>query len=439
LKLADDKGFKSAFLMDALVLCRLDKSLTENQAKSLAEFVNLLSIDEVMLTDVVHLSNKVLSYQENTNNGVGEALEDNTSLTIDFDYNLLKHWHDFTYRVVSVEALKAGIDGNSWLVVDTLEINCDCHIKNAYFAFIQNGSIKATGNSFVLSNCIVYGANLELRQNKALFEGNDLLRFNAQIHSNDEILFKENNLIDFSCNVTYTNNIYFNDSKLFNATLQIASQKQAVFVNSTFENDSYQKNNVCLLFNNRSDFIKFDNCNFFTPNRIALMFKGETPFLEIFDCHFENCGNDYSDNFNSAIVFTELSEFLIKNTIFKNNLSKKGKDIYIAVTGYKGKKSIEKCQFIQSIKPTSSWEEFGKNENSIYFSKVNDSRDLKFKDNIFINSGICIMHLDRWIPQEIFSNCIFKYSPIYTKTQISAEAFCNCNFENSSNPNIIKD
>ena len=166
LKLADEKALSPVFLMDALVLCRLDKSLTENQAKSLAEFVNLMSVDDAMLADVVHLSNKVLSYQEHNENAVAEAIKDKTSLTIDFDYELLKHWHEFSYQVLTSDLLNKKLTGGSWIVTSLLELSNGFDLEESIIYFSKNSKIKSNNSNIAIKKSYLNGGDIEVQSNK---------------------------------------------------------------------------------------------------------------------------------------------------------------------------------------------------------------------------------------------------------------------------------
>lgn len=397
LTLADEKGLSPVFLVDALVLCRLDKSLTENQAKSLAEFVNLMSVDDAMLADAVHLSNKVLRYQENNENAVADAINDKASLTIDFDYELLKHWYEFSYQVLTVEDLKIGIGGKSWLVLDTIDINYNCEIKNANFIFVGNGLIIANSQNFSLKNCVFHKAKLDLGQL----------------------------------------NISFYETCFFDSTLNISGKHSVSFEKCMFDNQNENENKDFVSFISRCDSIKICECSFTTKNRTALNFKEEIPSLEVVNCYFENCGNDKTNFIKSAVIINKYSAFVFQNTVFKDNVSKNGKDIYVMSGASQGKKIFNSCQFVQSNKKDISWEEFSKNESSLCLTKIYQGSDIKFNDSIFINSATHMV-LENNGYESIFSNCIFKYSPVYFPNYYREDNFVNCSYENSGNSNVIR-
>ncbi|MBU5618067.1 hypothetical protein KPY62_13395, partial [Psychrobacter sp. TAE2020] len=172
-ELCDKHSLGASFLMDVLTLCRLDKALNEQQSKSLSELVSLLSLDETALLTILHLSNKVLGDMISPTAKLSETkIEELSKLKIDFDYQSLKPWHEFSYQVMTLDDLIKGITTGDWIVLEQQNVNEDIIIKNATILFAINSKININGSkskklSFI-KDCNLINASINYNKSQKI-------------------------------------------------------------------------------------------------------------------------------------------------------------------------------------------------------------------------------------------------------------------------------
>lgn len=414
LKLADEKALSPVFLMDALVLCRLDKSLTENQAKSLAEFVSLLSVDDAMLVDIVHLSNKVLSYQENNENAVAEAIKDKTSLTIDFDYELLKHWHEFSYQVLTSDLLNKKLTGGSWIVTSLLELSKGLDIEKSILYFSNTAKVKLNKGSLIIKEAYLNGCLIESQATDIIYS----INYEKSVFTNSNFTFNHH---ASQLNALIENCIFDNLAKLLKSQQPVLKFKFDSGHNKgiiEISGSEFFSNEYYGIYNENksgeSDF-KIENCQFTgnaiqTGNRIGLKCIN-TQFKEFESNAFQIYKiNESSDNFN--LDFIQCS-FEGKHPLETKNWTKIDK--------------VAKAISMNNLELAKDWKE-GANHLCIENSRFNNCA-IQFKFNHYW----CIAYPE----YEPLENCNLENSPVFCNSEQEDKIFSNCDFKNSGNSNVV--
>lgn len=152
LKLVEEHRLEASFIVDGLVLCRLDAPLSETQSQVFSEYTQLMQVQESDLARYAHLAAQVL------------GLPSDYELPSNFDFNgyKLRVWKEFFYRELTQEMLDEGVDLDNGLWV----------IKKALTARsfnINDGSIRWDGKeahlnvtyAFKLINCLVVNPVVE--------------------------------------------------------------------------------------------------------------------------------------------------------------------------------------------------------------------------------------------------------------------------------------
>lgn len=413
LTLADEKGLSPVFLMDALVLCRLDKSLTENQAKSLAEFVNLMSVDDAMLADAVHLSNKVLRYQKNNENAVADAIKDKTSLTIDFDYELLKHWHEFSYKPLEDSSLLKNLSNNQWLVFGKLQSDEPIIIDSAVIYFSKQSEIKLNCEKFVVRKSLISGMNLKSE--------ND---YNKRIKEDVKMSLSEFGIFELSQS-TFVNSIF----SINNTNLSIDGCK---FENNTRFNDSLLG---VFKLKKIQGLSKIDNSEF-RLNSVPAIYTTDKLELNVSHSKFvggfvESKGAIYLKCINTSVTNFEDAALKIVG-------SSDGFNIDINNCYFEG---LNKIEF-------SNWIKFEKIPKAISLvdrqlkpSDKDDYEHFYVTKSQFKNSAICFKFYKTWEIKypyyQPIEQCKLENSPIFCNSVQEDKVFLNCELKNSENPNLV--
>lgn len=408
-ELCDEHELAACFLMDVLVLCRLDTSLNHDQQRSIAELVNLLSIPESLLSDILHLSNEVLNPQPIDLSFDKDSLTTkHPYLYMDFDYDLLKPWHEFLpYQSLSAADLQTELVGGKWLVTNTLELNHDCNIYGAEIIFNREGKIFLTGGELNITNSYLQTAAISYQGIQCTLK---------------------NIIVNDGCFIFNNSDVSIVDSNFFN--------QDSRFLNPFID---YQSDVV-------NQLLSIKNCLFATRNRIALIIH-YAHSVKILSSLFKECGVSKEIPFKGAIVIDDAKQFSCENTYFENNISESARDIYIS--NEIGDYNIEKCHFNNIIDKTLDWAEYSKQGTSMFISGIGTSIStnyyinyIKINNCMFINSSIHLHFLYRFQGYNDFltsspcQNNTFENSPIYSN--YSAENFLSsCKFNNGDKPNLI--
>ncbi len=389
-ELCDEHALGPCFLMDALVLCRLDTTINHDQQKSIAELVSLLAIPEHTLSDILHLANEVIFPQPLDLTFDEDNLDYGDKLYIEFDYDLLKPWHEFSYRPLSIDNLQNELTGGKWLVASSIELNKDLSISNAKVIFGRDSVI------------IIYGHNLKI--NDSYLQSADIKHSNGLSYF-DNILVDDGHFTLYDSNVEMLNSYFFNGESFYNTPL--------------------------LTFNRE---LKIDNCLFSTKGRIAIRAENSSSFL-VENSKFNYCGHFSKESGSGAIVIDHCHDFKCVFSSFTNNISKFGRDIRICSN--RGSYLVKECKFSYLKHLDSKWYDVSKSCTSILVDNIdNDSTDFfKIEKSSLINSKIYIKVEKKY--KTIVYDSLLENSPILINMNESS-VFSSCDFDNSGKPNLIK-
>lgn len=391
-ELCDEHALAPCFLMDVLVLCRLDTSLNHDQQRSIAELVSLLAIPEHTLSDILHLANEVISPQPLDLTFDEDNLDYGDKLYIEFDYNLLKPWHEFSYQPLSVDNLQHELTGGKWLAKNVLELNHDCKISNAKIVFGDKAKLTV---------------NLD-GQGDGLKISNSYLE-SAAILVNNHTCSIDNTLVEDGCFTFKNCSIELLDSKFFN--------KESRFLEPLINSDSI---------------LKIDNCFFQTENRSAIKVE-YLKSIEINNSKFVSCGFVSKEKSSGAIFIEVCHGFKCINSEFIDNLSNYGKDIYIGSA--RGIYSIKECTFVNGNDV--SWNASINRDTSIHFNYLEHFNTDRFEISkcSFISTKTYINSTGRY--RRLINDSTFKNSPVYSNIEENY-LFESCDFDNNGKPNLVK-
>lgn len=136
LALLVEKSLCSSFVIDALVLCRLEQPLNDVQSQILAELVKLLNIADADVQQFSQVAALILGLPQ------GELLPSNFNP----DHLHIEHWAEFLTRELTAEHLKAGADNSYWIISKQLNINFGFSLHNAVIDFIDTGNLNINTN-----------------------------------------------------------------------------------------------------------------------------------------------------------------------------------------------------------------------------------------------------------------------------------------------------
>lgn len=146
LKLVEEHRLEASFIVDGLVLCRLDAPLSETQSQVFSEYTQLMQMQESDLARYAHLAAQVL------------GLPSDYELPTNFDFNgyKLRVWKDFFYRELTQEMLDEGVDLNHglWVIKKALTAN-SFNLSDGWIRWEGEQAHLTVSGSFNLKNCCV--------------------------------------------------------------------------------------------------------------------------------------------------------------------------------------------------------------------------------------------------------------------------------------------
>lgn len=398
-ELCDKHSLGASFLMDVLTLCRLDKALNEQQSKSLSELVSLLSLDETALLTILHLSNKVLGDMISPTAKLSETkIEELSKLKIDFDYQSLKPWHEFSYQVMTLDDLIKGITTGDWIVLEQQNVNEDIIIKNATILFAINSKININGSkskklSFI-KNCNLINASINYNKSQKI--------------NIDNSFFLNSNLMFIS--------VF--DVDIFDC--KFISYKQSDFIYNLIFDDCQK--------------LSINNNNFTLFNSNGLFFENNERILKtnINNSKFIMSSEKKLNETNNALFFkTDTGDYIIDRCEF---LGESEYNCFIRDEGHKYEKCITNSIFnCSNNNPTE-----GKLINrdiiyNIYICSINSNLySIKFKNCNLSNISIYFYLAS---PNTVFFKSIFLDSIVYNNCTTSLRIFNDCEFKNRNNIN----
>ena len=380
-ELVDSDALAPAFFMDALTLLRLDKPLSEVQVKSLSELTTLLEVTQSVIEDILHLSNKVLQNGDKDAFSVEAMVKAKFQLNLDFDYDSLKPWHEFSFKSLTQDDLNDIVKGGDWILSTAITLNQNLELKNSIVIFSQHGKIKSHHRNVEIKNSYLSNANLEIAETQSINLINNYLLNTTCILSAQNLLLEDCKIIDNK------------NTKNLDAFILKASST------------------------------KIKNCNVEEVCRRVLFFQN-SPQVDIEDTSFINCGYYSTLEDKPTIMFDYCDNVNVINSSFKTNSNIK----QIKNVRNRGKKRIVGCKFINSSKPI----DFNQKAETPILDIHHDfdnRDDIFFTECNFQNVHVLANFTSQNHNDKPFQNSKFKNSYISSNTSFERLVY-ECNFDN---------
>lgn len=387
------------FLLDLFVLLRLNQ-VTQSQAKVIAELFALFELTADDLQTITHLSDRILNLTTDAEDLVA------------FNYETIRHWHEFSYQVLTVEALTSGIEGGSWIATQDFDPNVDIKIRKAQVVCLGNGfeiisRPGSNGSNTIQLRESYLTINFVLEGSHTTFIAKECSFSNEKITSKGEY----SDIVLTSCS--------------FKRIFPISDQQH--------------------IYLDVAGSIYIDNCIFELENITVIRALKDQEHSSnksyIKHCTFTKCGNP--KGYGSIAINSYVN---ILNSTFNQCCSEEGYGtIYVIFRDRDQTKSfISHCQF-KNDNNADQWESFNKKEIAISFSSgygwfsSSHDRDITILENCqFTNVKVDLSHFkqnrDRY--KTTLKNCQFKNAPIiaHKDTYLRTD---NCQFDNAGKENII--
>lgn len=372
------------FILDLLVLLRLN-TVSEEQARILAELISLFSLTEKDAETLIHLSDLILNLSDK-----GQNLSE-------FKYETIRHWHEFTYQILTKELLVAGLNGGRWIQLnDITEVNKPINIRDSSLYCTGEKLISVTNHPTKVRDS-QFDVNLKAENCKL-----EILETNF---SNQSIeLFGD------------TNNAFFEDCNF-----------------SRIFEESYDDT---IYLNCPKGILKINKCNFQLKNIATINFSGSK--ITVKSSTFEQCGNPKG----KGCISIDKSIWLITKNQFDSCISKNYGAAITIQNLYEGS-WLEECNFFNCIGEEVDNKDL--KNMGVYFHYYYTS-DTSYSVQNFISkckfkSTNVIMNLTRYSngmgAENGINNSNFINSMIACRHAPQKITFNGCEFESNSQPNVI--
>lgn len=143
-RLIREANWQEELLVDALILLRLDATLSADTVKLVGELAAFLGLDAKEVELRANHASQIL--------GLGDTANE----------TLVQHWPQRVPYELSAEKLQQGINGGLWFVNRKLEVNFPWQASDAVFIFESEASIYTDGHTDIteLNNCQFHLAKL---------------------------------------------------------------------------------------------------------------------------------------------------------------------------------------------------------------------------------------------------------------------------------------
>ncbi len=132
-RLTEANKLTLSFILDALILCRLDSPLSTEQSQVLSEWVDVLEMDANSLPMLSKLAAEVL------------GLPNDTPWALDLDYSSFCVWSEWLELPLTEATLKAGIRGGRWLLEKSLTVHFPWTMDGAVVRFTNQATLSTVG------------------------------------------------------------------------------------------------------------------------------------------------------------------------------------------------------------------------------------------------------------------------------------------------------
>lgn len=163
-RLIREAGFAQHFVLDALVLLRLDAPLGDDSIHLVGELAAFLGLDVATLTTRVEDAMDILGLNGSKVDDSNTRTED---ITAEKPAQLAELWPAYLSQPLTAAALRAGLHGGLWLLNSDLDVDFPWQANDAIFIF-RNG---ATLNTFAkegeieITGCRLLNAALDFQGN----------------------------------------------------------------------------------------------------------------------------------------------------------------------------------------------------------------------------------------------------------------------------------
>ena len=416
-ELVDRDALAPAFFMDALTLLRLDKPLSEVQVKSLSELTTLLEVPQLVIEDILHLSNKVLHNGDKDAYSVQAIAKAKFQLNLEFDYDSLKPWHEFSYRSLTEQDLESNELVGAWVVTKNLVIEQDLTIKNCILMFSPN-------TVMTMKYSQDYERFYDVPRKK--FNVYDSYLNFATIKILE--LRKERNAI--------ISEIQISSSYFINSSLWLEGTKTSI-KKSYFISD--QLNNPAITFcSDASEKIEIYDTKFEVKNNCAVDYVVSNYQVFLIDtCNFENCGSDLLKKKGAVTLHDEARKIEIKNCNFIDNRSKNGSGIYLYGGKTLNESKIENCRFINN--DVQDYPDLlRRGLENIVINLAADYPGSVPIENCYFKNAYCKIEIGYEKRPRLFRKCLFHNSSVLVSSKVDDYfVFDDSKFENNNQSNLI--
>lgn len=376
------------FILDLLVLLRLN-SVSKDQAKVVAELMSILKLDDEDLSTLIHLSNLILK------------IEDKVQNLVEFDYQTVRHWHEFSYQVLTENILTENFIAGNWLLTqDFMDINKTIEIQDSTFACLGATFTIGIENSRIRSYRCAFKNDFKLENCDAVFETNQF--YNTSMWGGG-----------FSNNLVFTKSVFENEF-IASDILQsyfIMERGQYEFTDNEFKliNISVIESMECV------QKLNITNCSFNNTGNplgygsVRIFHRG----IQVVDSTFNKCTALNSAAALSIKVNTRSesldTKILIKDNIFTESNSIKDFDKKISFIGIAV--DYESKAYLQPSKLNSFLENNKlNNTNTLIYLRHYAQREMGISiiDSSYSDSQVFYIKKSRYSDESIdFVNCTF--------------------------------
>lgn len=268
-RLLEQRNLKHAFVVDALVLTRLDAPFDEAAIELFSELAFFLEIPQADLAVLADVASIIL--------GIPCARD----LPPSFDLSRIVFWEAYLYRTLSAEILAAGVVTGKWQVNEELCLDKPWVLEKAQLRFTEQGKIntKGAGEVRIIDSTLTEpqlhfsGEKLKVTLSGSTIQG-DYPAF-AKITA---LRFENTDLVDLvRCTLATKNarSIYSKDGRLWTRSCTFTACGNANLIGGA----------ICQFTSNQYIEARKDNDTFKDSSNIERMVQ----YLYVNSCRFDNC------------------------------------------------------------------------------------------------------------------------------------------------------
>lgn len=128
-RIIDEHDLAQSFLVDAVVLCRIEHELTEQQVILFSEIADSLKITIHQMDELMALVAIIL------------GLPSDKAFSADYNYSKSCVWDDYLYKPLTIQGLMDGLTPGPWFLDHAIEVETTWQLNGVRLKFIKEGSI----------------------------------------------------------------------------------------------------------------------------------------------------------------------------------------------------------------------------------------------------------------------------------------------------------